>query len=485
MSERMLRRKIGQFYLIEHIGSGGMSEVYLALNPKTRERRAVKVLNRRATAPASAYARFLREVEIISGLSHPRIVKIFESGTLEDCYFYAMEFMPRGNLARRIGRGRLPLPEALSLFCGVCDGVAYAHERGVVHRDLKPANVLIDDTGNPAVADFGIAKSLADEGTALTRSNEVMGTIAYLAPEQRCSTKRVDRRADVYSLGAVFYEMLMGFPPLGNFPWPHETRADLPPGLQPLLAKCLAFEPRDRFPDASSLLSHAAQLDGAAYKQDSRGADVAAASSWVPDSDRVQRWLELLRGGTTRERLAVVREMVDEMGPGEANALMKLYQGEEDKVRWGLIRAFGELKLSAAVRLILTDLKSPYHRECAVEALGRIGAAEAFEPILEFVSRNPDAAIMGLPALASTGRSRAVRHLVPYLSNSAAVLRLAAAKALGSVPSDESAAALRTQLARERDEKVRATLAQAVHGLENTHVADQNTVVLEKAPAHR
>ena len=484
MNRAMLRRKIGQFYLVQHLGSGGMSEVYLALNPKTRERRAVKILARRATASPAAYARFLREVEIVGGLSHPRIVRVLDSGTLEDCYFYFMEYMPGGNLSKKISRGRIAFGESLSLFSGICDGMAYAHQRGVVHRDLKPANILVDAAGLPAVADFGIAKSLAEEGTALTKSNEIMGTIAYLAPEQRCSTKRVDRRADVYSLGALFYEMLMGFPPLGNFPWPNEARAGLPARLQTLLEKCLAFEPQSRFNDAGSLLSEVRRLEGdAGERPDAIPKSRNAEEDWAPPSDRVEGWLELLRSGTTRERLGVVREMVEQMQPGEANAILKLYTGEEDKVRWGLIRVFGELKIVSAIRMIIGELRSPYHRECAVEALGRIGAEEAFGPILDFIARNPDAAIMALGPLASTGGARAVPHLRPYLSHPLAVMRQAAAKALSATPSVDVLDLLRNRLARERDDKVRATLAQAVYGLESAGVRDRDTVVLTGEPA--
>ncbi len=475
----MLRRKIGRYYLTQHLGSGGMADVYLALDPKTRERRAVKILARRATAAPAAYARFLREVEIIAALSHPRIVKILDSGALEDCYYYFMEYMPGGNLAKKIARGRIPPAEALALFTGICDGMTYAHQRGVVHRDLKPANILLDASGQPSVADFGIAKSLAEEGTALTKSNEVMGTIAYLAPEQRCSTKRVDRRADVYSLGALLYEMFMGFPPLGNFPWPGETRAGLPGRLRNLLEKCLALEPHARFADAGSLLSEARRLHtDAGERADARTQCPNREEDWTPSSDRIEGWLELLRTGTTRERLAVVREMVNEMQPAEANAVLKLYTGEEDRVRWGLIRVFGELKIVSAVSMIVGELQSPYHRECAVEALGRIGAPEAFGPILDFIAHNPDAAAMALSALASTGKGRAVPHLRPYLSHPLAVVRQTATKALSAIPSIDVLDLLRNRFSRERDEKVRAALAHAVHTLEIACAQDQDTIVL-------
>ena len=212
----LLRKKIGSFYLVEKIGTGGMSEVFLAVDPKSREKRAYE------------YARFLREVEIIRVLSHPGIIRIYENGVLEDCYYYSMEYIPGGNLAQLLGRKKLDFQSASRIFLRICSAMAYAHNKGIVHRDLKPSNVLLNEEGDPVISDFGIAKSMAIDKSALTKSGEILGTIAYLAPEQRFDSKRVDQRADVFALGAILYEMLMGFPPLGKFPWPSEVMPRFP-----------------------------------------------------------------------------------------------------------------------------------------------------------------------------------------------------------------------------------------------------------------
>jgi Protein kinase domain len=465
----MLRRKIGQFYLVEHLGTGGMSEVYLALNPRTREKRAVKVLSRRATASSASYARFLREVEIIRALHHPRIVKILDSGSLDDCYYYMMEYMPGGSLARHLRRGKLPLKEALALFGAICDGMAFAHDKGVIHRDLKPANILLDAEGTPAVSDFGIAKLLDGERAALTRSNEVMGTIAYLAPEQRWSAKKVDRRADVYSLGALFYEMIMSFPPLGNFPSPRESRPDFPPGVEAMMMKCLSVDPEKRYTHAGAL-----QVDVERMQNDStskkpqplKDAPEVVGEEWSAKSDRIEQWFHVLRTGTTRERLNMVREMVETMEPREAKAILKLYSGEEDRVRWGLIRVFGDLRITAATPMILGELKNPYHRECAIESLGKIGCQDAFKPIREYIERNPEGALIALTPLALTGGEKAIKHLRRYLSDPMAIRRQGAVRAIASILSIDCLQILREHLAKERDDKVRATVIQCMRSLE-------------------
>jgi hypothetical protein len=463
----MLRRKIEEFYLVEHLGSGGMSEVYLGLNPRTREKRAVKILTRRATASPSGYARFLREVEIIRKLTHPRIVRILASGTYDDCYYYMMDYMSGGSLARHLRRGRMLLDEALDLFAAICEGVAYAHEKGVIHRDLKPGNILLDANGAPSVSDFGIAKLLDGNRTALTRSNEVMGTIAYLAPEQRWSSKKVDRKADVYSLGAVFYEMLMGFPPLGNFPWPGEAQPGFPPRVEALLKKSLSLDAEARYPHAGALIREIKNLQSDSGREPPRkGKDAAEPERWNPKSDRIEAWFRILRTGTSRERLNVVREMVEQVEPREANAMLKLFAGEEERVRWGLIRVFGELRIAAATPMLLAELKNPFHRECAIEALGKIGAHDAFKPIRDYVERNPESALIAFAPLARTGGEKAIKYLRRYLSDDMATRRQGAVRALALICSKESLQLLREQLTRERDDRVRSTVIQSIRSLE-------------------
>jgi hypothetical protein len=473
----MLRRKIGNFYLVEQIGSGGMSEVYLGLNPRVREKRAFKILGKRASMWSSAYGRFIREVDIIRDLTHPGIIRVIDNGVLDDCYFYSMEYMPGGNLVRRMERGKMALAAVLQLFVPICEAMAYAHDRSVVHRDLKPANILLNAAGEPIISDFGIAKMLDLERTSLTRSGEILGTIAYLAPEQRFSTKTVNRRADVFALGAILYEMLMGFPPLGNFPWPSDILPEFPEALQGVLKKCLAIDPENRFEHAGALLMQLGKLSGTAVTRTEETCETMPSRYVVPiedtiiippKSDRIESWFRVLRTGTTRERLGVVREMVGQITSAEAKSLIKLYAGEGDRVRWGLIRVLGELKLGSATQLILSDLNSSFHAECAIEALGKIGSDEAYDPIREFVVEHPESALIGLIPMAKTGKQRAIQTLQQYLGHEMAVLRQAAVRALACVESEESLRVLREHLCVEPDDKVRALVVQTIHAMQRT-----------------
>jgi hypothetical protein len=471
----MLRKKVGDFYLVEKLGSGGMSDVFLGINPRTRDKRAFKIMRMRATMPASSYARFQREVEIIRGLAHTSIIRVMDNGVLEDFYYYSMEYMPGGNLCRRMERGKIPISEAVGLFAPICAAMAYSHEQGVIHRDIKPSNILLTAEGNPVVSDFGIAKVLDSSNANLTQSGEILGTIAYLAPEQRFSTKKVNRRADVYALGAIFYEMLMGFPPLGKFPWPREVQANFPESLQTVLEKCLVIDPESRLEHAGLLKL---ELEKCSEFEREKGSEIPidpqlnkyfaseCGGPALTKTDRLESWFQVLRTGTTRERLAIVREMINKITPAEAKAVLKIYSEEGDRVRWGLIRVLGELKIEAASPLILSDLSRPFHTECAIDALGKIASYESYPAIREYVRAHPEIALIAMLPMAKTGKQRAVKDLCGYLNHEMAVLRQAAIQALASIKSTESLQLLKAHMRVERDEKVRASLFQEVHSLQ-------------------
>ncbi|MBN2320514.1 MAG: protein kinase [Acidobacteria bacterium] len=489
----MLRKKIGSYYLVEKIGSGGMSDVYLAIDPKTRQKRAYKILKKRVTKYPSDYTRFLREIEIIGGLSHPDIIKIYDNGVLEDCYFYSMEYMSGGNLSQSMGRERVDFIPAVKLFLRICSAMAHAHDKGVIHRDLKPSNILLRSAGNPVISDFGIAKTIAVEKSALTQTGEILGTIAYLAPEQRYDTKRIDQRADVYALGAILYEMLMGFPPLGKFPWPRDVLPEFPESLQSILEKCLAIKPGSRFANAGILerelekCKEFEEIDNKAVSERPY-MNVAAdetRDTWHEKTDRIETWLNIMRSGTTRERLAAIRDMVDTIEASEIKAVLKLYSGENDRVRWGLIRVLGELKITSATPLILNDIKSPFHAECAIEALGKIGACEAFDEIHKYIEKHPESALIALIPLAQTGKEKAIPYIRHYLNHEMSVLRQASVRALASIKTEESLKALKEHTSIERDDKVRSSLLEAVYTMESSllphlNVPDPNPVIIQK-----
>jgi len=208
-----LRAALADRYRIEgELGSGGMATVYLAEDLKHPRKVAIKVL-KPALAESLGHDRFLREVEIVAGLTHPNILKLIDSGESDGLLFFVMPYVSGETLQDRIRRGGpLPVEEALRIAREVADALAYAHENGVIHRDIKPSNILFE-AGHAVISDFGVARAVgAAGGTEATATGIAVGTPKYMSPEQATGGE-VDGRADIYALGCVLWEMLAGGAP--------------------------------------------------------------------------------------------------------------------------------------------------------------------------------------------------------------------------------------------------------------------------------
>lgn len=213
--------------VLELIGHGGMSAVFKARQPKLDRVIALKVLPKSLAATPGFPERFTREGRVLARLSHPNIVSVHDFGESGGFCFLIMEYVDGVNLRQAMRAGRFTPEQALNIIPAICDALQFAHTQGVLHRDIKPENILLDSKGRVKIADFGIAKILGEDGEAmlLTQSGAKLGTAPYMAPEQIEKPASVDHRADIYSLGVVFYEMLTGELPLGRFAAPSEKSA--------------------------------------------------------------------------------------------------------------------------------------------------------------------------------------------------------------------------------------------------------------------
>src|SRR5688500_17806118 len=198
----------GRYRLDAQIGAGGMSTVYLALDQTLERRVAIKLMHREIAADTDQLERFRREARSIAQLSHPHIVGVIDAGEDEGRPYIVLEYVEGETLKDRIRRmGRLPIDEAVAYAIEIARALGAAHARHIVHRDVKPQNVLIDEEGSAKVTDFGIARSLDEDG--LTADGRVLGTTDYVSPEQALGDD-VNGQSDIYSLGIVLYEMLTG-----------------------------------------------------------------------------------------------------------------------------------------------------------------------------------------------------------------------------------------------------------------------------------
>ena len=240
--------------ILELIGRGGMGAVYKARQPALDRLVALKILPPESGRDQAFAERFVREARALAKLSHPNIVAVYDFGKAGDFFYFVMEFVDGVNLRQMEQAGKRTPAEALAMIPKICDALQFAHEEGVVHRDIKPENILVDKKGRVKIADFGLAKLLgkAPSDVTLTRSGQAMGTLNYMAPEQMEKPLTVDHRADIYSLGVVFYEMLTGELPLGRFA-PPSQKAQIDVRLDEVVLKTLEKEPERRYQHVSEV----------------------------------------------------------------------------------------------------------------------------------------------------------------------------------------------------------------------------------------
>ncbi|MCZ6689965.1 MAG: protein kinase [Planctomycetota bacterium] len=253
--------QLAGYVLERELGRGGMGVVYLATQESLGRKVAVKVLPQRLSEDESFVRRFDREAQSLAKLNHAGIVSILDKGQEGGTYYFVMEYVDGVSLREILEEKRLTPQEALRIVGQICNALEYAHDEGVVHRDIKPENILIDRKGNAKIADFGLARLVRGDvvQNRITRSQVVMGSPDYMAPEQREDARQVDHRADLYSLGVVLYEMLTGELPLGNFPPPSEINIGLDVDLDRIVLKVLQKDPARRYSKASEV---ATEIEG-------------------------------------------------------------------------------------------------------------------------------------------------------------------------------------------------------------------------------
>ncbi|HEY1334011.1 MAG TPA: serine/threonine-protein kinase, partial [Myxococcaceae bacterium] len=250
-----------QGYRLEKlVGKGGMGEVHRAVQLSLGRVVAVKILSGELAADPTFVARFDKEAAALATLSHPNVVSIVDKGKAENTYYLVMEFVDGPSLREVMRSPLLDIPGALRIIMEIARAIDYAHSRGVVHRDLKPENILFDEQagGIAKVTDFGLATFFDDSKLTsrfnVTETHVSMGTLSYMAPEQRVDAKNADHRADIYSLGVMLYELLVGEVPIGTFDPPSQRRPGTDKRLDGIVLRCLKPSPADRYQRVADLM---------------------------------------------------------------------------------------------------------------------------------------------------------------------------------------------------------------------------------------
>jgi serine/threonine protein kinase len=292
-------RRLGPYQILDLLGVGGMGEVYRALDTRLDRSVAIKVLPRHLSERAELRERFEREARAIASLSHPHICALYDVGNQEGLAFLVMEYLEGETLSQRMMKGLLPLPEVLRIAMQIASAVDQAHRHGIVHRDLKPGNIMVTTDGLVKVLDFGLAKltevaisnDINDMRTAghTTRDGTIIGTAAYMSPEQ-AEGKKVDVRSDIFSFGSLLYEMVTGRLPfqggsqasilaaiLREQPkLPRDLGAKIPSDLEKIITRCLRKEPERRFQHMDDLRVALEELQEASISNNSAARQVSS-----------------------------------------------------------------------------------------------------------------------------------------------------------------------------------------------------------------
>ena len=260
--------KYGRYNIVSQLGKGSMGEVFLAHDPHIDRKVALKVLQKDHLTSKAIVNRFIKEAKAIGRLSHPGIVGVYDVGKDHGTIFIAMEFLEGRPLNEAVQSKKFDTPAILDLCSQVASALDYAHQRGIVHRDIKPSNLIVTENGQVKLTDFGIAHFEDASLTLKTRSGDILGTPAYMSPEQ-ISGKGVDKRSDLYSLGVILYELLTGHRPFtGNnlaslfkaitdhkTTPPIKAEPSIPRGLNAVILKAIEKDPGRRFQSGAEMVS--------------------------------------------------------------------------------------------------------------------------------------------------------------------------------------------------------------------------------------
>jgi serine/threonine protein kinase len=386
-----LAHRFPQLEILELVGQGGMGAVYKARQPKLDRLLALKILPPEVARDPTFAERFSREARSLARLNHPNIVTIFDFGEADGLFYFSMEFVDGKNVRQLMQAGDLTSLVALQIVPQVCDALRYAHDEGVVHRDIKPENILLDKKGRVKIADFGLAKivGLSPTYLTLTGTHEVMGTLYYMAPEQMKRSHTVDHRADLYSLGVVFYEMLTGELPVGRFAPPsHKARVD--GRLDSIVLRALSREPEHRYQDAADL-----KKDVEAVRSGEAGPAQPAPQGFVPPgffeafgqrAGEVLRRMESVGSPHVRPNWPSFRFIVPNVNWAGSKAKGEVYRNEEALIfEFQVDYGFWKTELKE-VRIPLSDILSISCRT------GRKGRTQVVIKLVE------PGALAGLPA---------------------------------------------------------------------------------------
>ena len=444
---------------LREIGKGGMATVYLAKQIALNRLVAIKVLRNESISDREYVRRFFREARITAQLEHPNIVRVIESNYSEGLCYIVTEYIDGGDLRRLISDRKVELQRKLKVINKVINALDYAHQQGIVHRDIKPSNILLTKEMEPKLCDFGIAAALWGQESRLTRTTESMGTLDYIAPEQKENSRDVDFRADIYSIGVILYETVTGQKPRGAFPSPKSVNSSIPDRLDTSIMKCLQPWPYKRFKSTQNLFAELEsiliQMDNgdssrfpaarAIIKENtSRDVTVIKEKKSEEEPPGFTEIIRMLRDGPLTQKLSFKSKLLEIVDSGHEDELMKLLLSPEcvGVLKETVIEALGKIKSENSCSYLIELLNDPYYNKVAANAIGEIGCKEAEYKLFSILISNSANSYIALQPLGMLQSVRSVREIAKYLKNPHTWIREMAldamAKIAGSSDADNS-----------------------------------------------
>lgn len=477
-----------------------MSTVYLARDSALNRLVAIKVLKTGELTGNEYVRRFFREARITAQLEHPNIIRIFESNfsRSEGIFYIVTEYVEGGDFQRLLpNHGKesrsgstlnvqVPLRKKLEVIERVLGALDYAHQQGIVHRDIKPSNILLTKGLEPKLCDFGIATALWGQESRYTRTNEVIGTMDYIAPEQKENSKSVDLRADIFSIGVILYQLTTGRKPLGAFSPPAQVNDSIPTELDELIMKCLKPLPVNRYKSAYNLAGQIREIlqkypgdfsftNPAPPLEDE---EAAAAPTRYSDpghteinpqntgsgdqSSEFDRMVEKLKKGTLAQKLHIKKRFLQAIGPQQGEQLLQLLMESDSDPSTGgflsetLIEALGQIKYEESCRFLIELLSDPYYNKAAANAIGEIGCKEAEEKLFKVLLGRSETSYVALLPLGKLNSVKSIDLIAEYLASSHAWIKELALDALAMIEDSKVAGFIETVSNKDADANIRA-----------------------------
>lgn len=449
---------IGPYQTLEILGEGGMAVVYKAQRTSATQPVAIKLMKETALSLSDLHARFLRETRILAKLNHPHIIRFIERGLHQDRPYLVTEYADQGDLRQYLNRHPITLIQRLDLVHQTLCGLESAHQIGIIHRDIKPGNILISSGDGAKLTDFGIATALWTDQTRLTQTSDTLGTLDYIAPEQRTSAKNIDFRADHYALGVILYELVTHHKPMGFFRPPSQIAPHISQDLNRLIITCLNPDPAERYTSTRQLKD---DLNSIISLLKSSSPISLGSSNHVNLTDKptlfsIDSILDQFNQLPLAQRISSRSQFVLKLKGLSTQAILLSLDKTDGIAKECLLDSLLERDDPLICPPMIALLDDPYYNEKASQVLAGQNCPDAEESLLAVLTSKRPHAHLAMKPLGHLKSKRAIKPTASFLKHDLAWIRALALETLADIPDNQSIKHIEEQSRKDSDPENRA-----------------------------